>query len=298
MVKVRNMAKKNKLAIMYDFDKTLSTNNMQEYVFIPEIEKKREKGYNFWNKVTAMRKENNADEILTYMYYMMYEANSCGLEFNKNGFKQYATTIKFFEGVETWFDRINEYGKQKNIIIEHYIISSGIKEIIQETSIASKFKEIYACSYIYDVNNKAVSPGVAINYTNKTQYIFRINKGELDASDNSKINAYVPEEERYIPFTNMIYIGDGDTDIPAMKLTKHYGGHSIAVFRNRDKKSKKTVQDLLKYNRVNFICQADYSQNKDIDKIVKSIIDKIVADISKNKLQKDLNVKYTKQNKE
>lgn len=148
--------------------------------------------------------------------------------------------------------------------------------MIEGTPIPKKFENIYACSFLYDVDGIAVWPAVAVDYTAKTQFIFKINKGIKEISDNRKINQYIPEEERPIPFSRMIYFGDGETDIPCMKMVKEHGGHSIAVYANSNKKT--TAQQLIRNNRVNFICRADYTEGKEMHMIVKRVLDKIKAD--------------------
>jgi putative phosphatase len=172
--------------------------------------------------------------------------------------------------VTTWFECINEYGKNIRVRIEHYIVSSGIKEIIEGTEIARYFKKIYACEFMYDYNGSIQWPIFAINYTAKTQFLFRINKGVLtiDTESADKLNRFTPENERRIPFQNMIYIGDGLTDVPCTKLVKSYGGQSIAIYNLE--KGKKT-------DRVNFIAPADYEIDSEIEIIVKAIIKKIQA---------------------
>ena len=183
-----------------------------------------------------------------------------------------------FQGVESWFDRISDYALTKGIELKHFIISSGLKEMIEGTSIASKFEKIYASCFMYDANDAAEWPAVALNYTTKTQFLYRINKGVLDETDNKTINKYIRPEKRDIPFENIIYIGDGETDIPCMKMIKISGGHSIAVYSPFKKDAKKKIEHLITDDRVNIIAAADYSENAEIDRYIKAIVDKIAAD--------------------
>jgi hypothetical protein len=255
---------------MYDFDKTLCTKDMQEYTFIPKL------GINpqeFWQQSSALAKDERMDRILAYMYLMIEKSNAAHQSIHRDDFVKLGKDIEFFEGVLTWFDRINQYGKERGVTLEHYIISSGLKEIIEGSRIKKFFKEIYACEFHYNVNGVADWPLLAVNYTAKTQFLFRINKGILDISNDDDLNRYIENDERRIPFRNMIYIGDGLTDVPCMKLVKVNGGCSIAVHK---KQQRRKVEDLLIHKRVDFITLADYSDGSDLEGIIKKVIDKIL----------------------
>ena len=261
------------LAICYDFDKTLSPTDMQAQGYIQSV------GYDvgeFWKKTDELAVANEMDTNLAYMYVMMDEARG-RLIFNREKLEEYGSKVKLFPGVDTWFDRVNEYGKEKNITVEHYIISSGLKEMIDGTEIAKKgvFKKVYASSFFYDERGVAIWPAQVVNFTNKTQYLFRITKGVLDVNDNG-VNNYFNSEDLHVPFRNMVYIGDSDTDIPCMKLVNSYGGHSIGVY-NPETKDKSRVLQMMKENRVRYIAPADYSERSEIEKLVKVIIDKTSA---------------------
>ncbi len=271
------------MAIAYDFDGTLAPGNMQEYEFIPNIGMKSK---TFWDEVDKRAKEHQADKVLAYMQLMLDKADSEEVQVRKKDIEEYGESIELFDGVEHWFNRINKYGKKKRIKIEHFIISSGIREMIAGTPIAAKFKAIFASSFIYDHYGIARWPALAINYTTKTQYLFRINKGVLDVYDDTKINAYVKEENRPIPFNNMIFIGDGPTDIPCFRLVKSQGGHSIAVYKPNTKGARKVAEKLVTQQRVNFIAPANYEPGNRIDQIVKAIIDKVASDTAVNRLGK------------
>lgn len=264
------MSKKPIVAILYDFDKTLSTKDMQEFNFIPNVGSTPAE---FWSEVNRMSIEKKMDNNLAYMYLMIDKSNMGKRSVHRQDFVDLGKDVEYFPGVEDWFERINEYGKTKGVTVEHYIISSGIAEIIEGTSIRKYFKEVYACEFYYDQNDVAIWPKNVVNYTTKTQFVYRINKGVLDISDNDAINRFVKDDDRPVPFRNMIYIGDGLTDVPGMKVVKASGGHSIAVYN----KSKKIARELIHDGRVNFICKADYSSGKDLDNTVKNIIDFIAA---------------------
>lgn len=265
------MRKKSKpiVAIMYDFDKTLCTKDMQEYTFIPNVGLTPK---DFWTESNKLAKDKKMDAILAYMYLMIEKAHAARVSIRRNEFVKMGKDLQFFPGVIEWFKRINRIGDELGLSVEHYIISSGLHEIIEGSSIYKEFKDVFACEYLYDENDIACWPKNAVNYTTKTQFLFRINKGVLDISNDNDLNTYTPEDDRPVPFRNMIYIGDGLTDVPCMKLVKINGGYSIAVFQ-RGKKNK--VEDLITNNRVNFIEPADYSEGSDLDKTVKLILSKM-----------------------
>ena len=266
-----------RVAIAYDFDGTLAKGNIQENSFIPDLGVSKKV---FWKEVKEISREHEMDEVLAYMYLLLKKARASGtVLFNKDSLKAHGKNVSYFNGVEGYFKRINQYAKAQKINLEHYIISSGTKEMIEGTSIARHFKYIYASSFKYDQNGVPDCPALAINYTIKTQFLFRINKGIENAWDNSKINKFTPENNRPIPFKHMIYVGDGLTDVPAMRMVKSQGGISIGVYApNTQHKSK--VENLLKENRVSYVAAADYSEGKDLDNVLKAVIDQISANVS------------------
>lgn len=266
---------KPKVALIYDFDGTLSPGNMQEFGFMEAIGKSANA---FWAENTKLAQDNDADQILTYMHLMLQKAKSENISLKRDSFRCFGKKIELFSGVLEWFKLINAYGKSIGVDIEHYINSSGLIEMVEGTQIAKEFKKIYACSYLYDIDGKAIWPAVAVNYTTKTQFLFKINKGIDSIYDNKKVNEFIDHEKRRIPFSRMVYFGDGETDIPCMKLIKDQGGHSIAVYKPRDSKKKSTSEKLISENRVNFACAADYTENKEIHQVVKTILDKLKAD--------------------
>ena len=265
--------KKLEVALVYDFDGTLSPGNMQEFGFVQAIGKDPSE---FWGKNKKMAVENDASEILCYMSLMIKEASYANIRLTRESFQSFGKKIELFPGVLQWFSMINAYGSSIGLNIKHYINSSGLKEMIEGTPIAKEFENIYACSFLYDVNGVASWPAVAVDYTAKTQFLFKINKGIKEISDNKLVNQYIPEKERRIPFDRMIYFGDGDTEIPCMKMVKEHGGHSIAVYGNRTKKF--TAMRLINEGRVNFACSADFNEGKDIYNVVKRVLQKIRTD--------------------
>ena len=263
------------VALIYDFDGTLSPGNMQEYDFIPAVGKSNKE---FWTAANILAETQDADPVLTYMARMIQEAQSKGLSLRREAFQESGRKIVYYNGVEGWFPRMNAYAAERGIRLLHYINSSGMKEIIEGTSIAHEFKHIYACSFLYNVDGIAYWPAVAVNYTNKTQFIFKINKGVESVYDTKQVNKFMEEKERPVPFSRMIYVGDGTTDIPCMRLVKNFGGHSIAVYNPKDESKRGDMNTLIRDNRVNHVCPADYSEGSEMDTVVKAIIDKCVAD--------------------
>lgn len=261
--------KKPVVAMMYDFDKTLCSKNMQEYSFIPNMGLSEEE---FWTAANELSKSLQMDGILAYMWLMINESKKNSKSIHRKDFVKLGKALEFYDGVSEWFDRINEYGRKVGVQVEHYIISSGLREIIEGSSIYKKFKDVYACEYMYDENDIACWPKNVVNYTTKTQFLFRINKGVSDLSDDKTLNDFIPEDERRVPFRNMIYIADGITDVPCMKLVKINGGYSIAVYQ---KKKKDQANELLKNDRVNFVAQANYKEGSELDKLVKDVISEI-----------------------
>ena len=232
-------------------------------------------------------KKQGIDKILSYMQLIITKAKEKKIRISQDDFKEMGRYIELFPGVETWFDRINNFADTLHINVEHYIISAGLKEIIEGTSIAKRFKNIYASSFMYDEYGKPIWPRQVVNYTTKTQYLFRISKDCLDLSDEDTINNYIPDNERRIPFRNFVYIGDSETDIPAMKIIKNGGGTSIGVY-NIENSNLDRVRDLLEQKRIDYFTPANYSENGLLENIVKDVIRKISANevlISRNKRQ-------------
>lgn len=267
--------KKPTVALIYDFDGTLSPGNMQEFGFIQAIGQTPDE---FWTKSNQVPEGQEVSSILSYMKLMIDEAKDKGISLTRESFVSFGKHIELFEGVREWFSLINRYGEEHGVNVEHYINSSGQTELIEGTPIAGEFKKIFACSFWYDESGVAVWPAVAVDYTGKTQFLFKIAKGILDISDNTKVNESQAEDDKPVPFSNMIYLGDGTTDIPCMKIVKMFGGNSIAVFNESDTRKAETARKLLRQDRVNFICKADYREDGEIYRTVTTIINKIKAE--------------------
>ncbi|WP_270513811.1 haloacid dehalogenase-like hydrolase [Streptococcus mutans] len=266
------------IALCYDFDKTLSPDDMQAQGYIQKVQKSSDNEVaEFWKESNGRAEKNDMDKNLAYMYTMKKKARG-QFPFTKKTLAEYGSKVALFPGVKDWFERIQKYGAEKGIIIEHYIISSGLKEMIEGTSIAKDFKEIYATSFYFDDDGVAVWPAQVVNYTNKTQFLFRISKGVLDVNDEVVNDFFTPDKIR-VPFHNMIYIGDSDTDIPCMKLVNSHGGYSIGVFNpeeGNEEKVKKRVYKMIRDNRIGYFTPADYSEGQELDQLIKLIIDRTV----------------------
>ena len=216
------------IAFLYDFDKTLCTTDMEDYAFIPSL------GYTpaeFWGRANAFGWENRMDGLLAYMYTMIQECAAQNIKLDRAFLNHCGESIQLFPGVREWFARINAFGESLGVQVEHYVISSGLREIIEGSGIAQEFREIYACEFYYNENGDACWPKLDVNFTNKTQFVYRINKGILDVSRDKELNDSMPDDSKRVPFTNMIYMGDGLSDVPCMKMMRAYGGQAIAVYQ-------------------------------------------------------------------
>ena len=261
------------IALLYDFDKTLCTTDMEDYTFIPAL------GYKpaeFWKKANDFGYNNRMDGLLAYMYTMIEECRTQNIRLDRDFLVRCGHDMQLFPGVQDWFARINAFGESLGVTVEHYVISSGLREIIEGSGISHEFKEIYACEFFYNAEGLASWPKLDVNFTNKTQFVYRINKGVLDVSDDRTLNASMPDDSKRVPFTNMIYIGDGLSDVPCMKMMRSYGGEAIAVYQEENRQG---VEDLLAKGRVDFIFPADYRAGTALESTVKNIIQKMaIAD--------------------
>lgn len=269
------------IALIYDFDGTLSPQPMQEYTVLPKL------GIEpavFWKEVDAETRQRGGETMLAYMRLLLEKAENKSVHIDRNKLAGLAKNIEYFPGVESWFERINQTvktGSKGKIRIHHYIISAGLKEILDGVSIKRHFRNIFASEYHYDHHKRATFPKLLITDTTKTQFLFRINKGIEDLRES--INSHMPENKRPVPFQNMIYIGDGSTDVPSMTVTTQNGGNAIAVFRKgRDGKSRetqRTCKELLRAGRIDFVAPADYSAGSVLERRVLLLLDSIMARI-------------------
>lgn len=255
------------VAICYDFDKTLATNDMQAFSFIPKLDIGVDE---FWKRVEQFKKNTSCEPTLAYLKVMIDECKKKGIVLTKEYLTKLGKDIKFYDGVTTWFTRLNRYAEKCNINLEHYIISSGNKELIDGCRIAKEFSGVFGCEFLFDKNGVAYWPKNIVNYTQKTQYLFRICKGATDITDESKVNSRI--DKKHVEFRNMIYIGDGMTDIPCMTLIKEKGGTAISVY-SPNKKEESVA--LLKDDRVNYACKSDFRSGSSLEKLIKQILDLI-----------------------
>lgn len=270
---INKMVKKTKVAMIYDFDGTLSVTDMQNYALIPEFGMEPDK---FWAEANQWGRDHCADQVTGSMYYFVKKAREMGISLTRENLAETGKNIEYFEGVEHWFERINYYGWKLNLEVEHYIISAGYEEILQGCKIFKFFKNVFGCSFAFDESGQPVWPARIVNYSTKTQYLSKINKG-LGKLEDRAVNEFMPDNKRPIPFNRMIYFGDGSTDIPSMKLTKERGGNAIAVY-NPKNKDREVALKLLRDGRVNFALPADYREGHQIDKVVKTILDKLATE--------------------
>ena len=257
------------IAFLYDFDKTLCTTDMEDYAFIPSL------GYTpaeFWGRANAFGWENRMDGLLAYMYTRIQECAAQNIKLDRAFLNHCGESIQLFPGVREWFARINAFGESLGVQVEHYVISSGLREIIEGSGIAQEFREIYACEFYYNENGDACWPKLDVNFTNKTQFVYRINKGILDVSRDKELNDSMPDDSKRVPFTNMIYMGDGLSDVPCMKMMRAYGGQAIAVYQASNRQG---VEKLLADGRVDFIFPADYREGMELDRTVRDILRKM-----------------------
>ena len=259
------------VAFLYDFDKTLCTTDMQDYAFIPSLGMTPAE---FWAEANSFGRRNRIDGILAYMYIMLQEAERRSLPFTREDLVEKGRGIELFPGVEGWFRRIDAFGESQGVRVEHYVISSGLREIIEGSSISGAFKQIYASEFYYDETGRPVWPKLAVNFTAKTQFVYRINKGVLDVSDDRTLNDSMPDDSKRVPFSNMIYLGDGLSDVPCMKMMRAYGGQAIAVYQAVNRRG---VEQLLRQRRVDFIYPADYREGTALEITVKNIIRKMAV---------------------
>ncbi len=257
------------IAFLYDFDKTLCTTDMQNYAFIPSLGMTPGE---FWAEANGFGRRNRIDGILAYMYIMIQESERKNRPFTRKDLVEKGRDIRLFPGVQEWFGRINDFGAAQGVEVEHYVLSSGLREIIEGSSISGEFREIYASEFFYDENGRPVWPKLAVNFTAKTQFVYRINKGVLDVSDDKTLNDSMPDDSKRVPFRNMIYMGDGFSDVPCMKMMRAYGGQAIAVYQSENRAG---VEELLARGRVDFMFPADYREDTALDATVKNIIRKM-----------------------
>lgn len=266
---------KKVVALVYDFDGTLSPKPMQEYAFLPKLGIEPQ---DFWAECGRVSKAERADALITYMHLMYKKAKEKGVRIDRADLVAQGKKVELYPGVEAWFDAMHAYVKKRSgdagITVKHYLVSSGLTEIIEGTKIYRHFANVFASEYWFEAYDLPF-PKRVISDTGKTQFLFRINKGIEDLGQS--INAHMPDDERPIPFSNFIYFGDGDTDVPSMALLKKNGGHAIAVHGPGE--SEKKCIELFKAGRCDFYAGADYRKGSDLWKRTCLLLDRIIADV-------------------
>ncbi|MGJ8671191.1 MAG: hypothetical protein ACSHXK_17030 [Oceanococcus sp.] len=266
------------VAIVYDFDGTLSPLPMQEYTILPEL---GVQALEFWDGVNVQSRGEEAEPMLVYMRRLLEVAQENGQAIRRESFLGLGSRIELFPGVLEWFDfidqRVLELSDGK-VELVHYIVSAGLQEILDGVPIRDKFRRIYASSYHYDSSGHATFPRVLVTDTSKTQFLFRINKGKEDLREN--INTHMPQDERPVPFSQMLYIGDGETDVPSMAVTRQNGGFAIAVHAEGSEKGEATCKSLLEAGRVNFYAPADYRETSRLAALVDTVMRAIISNMN------------------
>jgi hypothetical protein len=263
------------MAICYDFDGTLAPGNMQEHDFIPAIGVTPDE---FWTEAQELARSHEADTILAYMRLMLEKAAAAGVRITRDSFREFGSNLALYPGLESWFSGINDYARSSGVAVRHFVISSGLREMIEGTAIAGEFERIFASGFMYDESGAAMWPALAVNYTNKTQFLYRINKGSLEVYDNSTINKRMPRDERPLPFRNMVYIGDGETDVPCFRLTEEEGGTAIAVHRPGDAEAAALAEKIVSEGRASLSAPADYREGERLESSVRAIIDRLASE--------------------
>lgn len=264
------------IAIVYDFDGTLTPKPMQDYAILPKLGIDAD---SFWTEVGQEVQETGAENMLVYMRKLLEKAQEKHVNITRADYAELASHIKYYAGVEQWFDLINDYVDKRSpdTKVKHYVVSAGMKEILEGIDIKDKFSNIYASEYYFDYRGIATFPKLVITDTSKTQFLFRINKGIENLSQS--INGHMGEDERPVPFENIIYIGDGLTDVPSMAMTKKEGGHAIAVYKDKNERQRNTCQDLLGAGRVDFIAKADYRKDQELHQRTLLLLNSIISGI-------------------
>lgn len=268
---------RNVLAMVYDFDGTLTPLPMQEYTVLPRLGLS---AADFWAEVAREVRATGGDPILAYMRLLVEKIEANRAHLSREALRGMARDIRYYPGVAGWFQRVNRYVAARSggaVEVRHYIISAGLHEILEGISIRHHFTRIYASQYHFNHHEVACFPTLVINDTNKTQYLFRINKGREDPRDS--INEYMPEAARPIPFNHLLYIGDGLTDVPCMTVTKKYGGFAVAVHDPSRRGSLEVCRELVRADRIDYFAPADYRSGRELEGHVRTLLDLIIARI-------------------
>ncbi len=268
-----------RIALIFDFDDTLAADSTSAYLKSKGVDVLK-----FWQESVDKLINSDWDPIPAYLYEMICLHNENKAQITKSSMQEFATNIAFHKGVEDFFTNITNWLEQENkdYKIEFYIISSGIGEIVRNTRISKLFKNIWCNEFNYNRNGDIVFPRKVMSYTDKTRYLFQISKGivgEKAYSNPFQVNNKILSNAYYIPFTQMIYIGDGYTDIPCFSLLRQNQGHAIAVYDRSDKQKLEKAWSFREEDRVDNLHSADFRDTSDlyatIQMIIKNIIKKV-----------------------
>jgi phosphoserine phosphatase len=263
------------IAIVYDFDGTLTPQPMQDYTVLPELGVEPAR---FWADVDAEAERTGGDPMLTYLRLLLERMHERGRPISRQALRRLGARIRYFPGVDSWYPRIADYLDQRGgVRLRNYILSAGQREILEGIAIRHHFARIFASEYFFDERGIATFPNRVVNDATKTQYLFRINKGIEDVRHS--INTHMPEDARPVPFSNMLYIGDGMTDVPGMTVTKKNGGYAAAVYRPDDADGRRVCQELLEAGRIDFHAPADFRAGSLLERRVMLVLDVMTAHI-------------------
>lgn len=264
-----------RIALLYDFDCTLADGFMQSFGLVQDLGHRDINEY--FEASNNLVGGEEMDMCLSMMAGIVRSANQQGKKVTREYLQGFGKNMKYYVGVEEWFDRVNAIGARYGYEIEHYVISSGLKELIEGSSISKYFKRIYANFFAYDQDGVAYWPSQVVNYSSKVQYVYRVRKNVLDdLGDVSKVNEKMADSE-VLPFKNIIYLGDSQTDIPSFKVVKNSGGMAICVYDPASAKAKGVAQKCFIEGRVNYFVPADYSEGSDLFELVKNYIENVIT---------------------
>jgi phosphoserine phosphatase len=265
-----------RVVFAYDFDGTLAPGNMQEHGFIPG-ELGIADQQDFWDEVKVLAKAQRGDPILAYMHLMLTKAREKGIDLTEESWRRRGANLPLFPGVLDWFDRQNARAAELELDLNHFIISSGNRELIEGSPIAKHFTRIYASAFMFDAKGDAVGPALAVNYTSKTQYLFRINKWTLEEWDEAAINKVMAKDDRPVPFDRVAFFGDGLTDIPTMRLVTDQGGSAVAVYNPGSARSMAAARELRDDGRAHMAGPADYTEGSPLDQLAQALLAEMAA---------------------
>jgi phosphoglycolate phosphatase-like HAD superfamily hydrolase len=258
----------NRIGIIFDFDETLAPDSTSSFLESLDVDVK-----DFWlNQVNPLYLKHGWDPIPAYLYKMIEVSQSCPQKkITKKKLADFGKKLKFFNGVQTIFGQLEKTAKKVNpaVQVDFFLISSGIRQILMNSKIAKYFKDIWACDFHYNSNGEIVFPKNIVSFTDKTRYLFQISKGIF--GPESRLNPFEVNKkvgQLYIPFNQMIIVGDGYTDIPLFSLIKKNDGTAIAVYNPTDKRKWTRAWGFVEDKRVTNLVPADYGKKHALNHIL------------------------------